>query len=52
MICTFLARRRLQRMVDQNRNSAETRAYVKRRRAAIQGHITRMMNRDLEEAGL
>lgn len=52
MIRTYFAKRRLQRMVEQPRNSPEIKAFVQRRRAAIHGHITRQMDRDLREAGL
>lgn len=36
-------------MVEQNRNSPEVKSYVARRRAAIHGHIKRLMDRDLRE---
>lgn len=52
MIRTYLAKRHLERMVEQRRNSPEVKAYAQRRRAAIHGHMKRLMDRDLREAGL
>lgn len=37
LIRTAIAKRRLERMVRQNRNSFETRQYVKHRQAALKG---------------